>query len=79
VEPVSVCDGGKLSNQQIVQELDLNKTDVYQMTCRLRVGIVIYKPQVHLGGVVECDEVYVVAGHKAASEAVKQGRTGQRP
>jgi hypothetical protein len=64
--------GLNLSNQQIAQELDLNKDDVHQMTCQLRAGIVAHKPQVHLSGEVECDEVYVVAGHKGHPKAVQK-------
>jgi hypothetical protein len=33
-------------------------------------GIVERKPEVRLSGEVECDEVYVVAGHKGHSAAV---------
>ena len=40
------------------------------MTTQLREGIVQRKPQVTLSGEVECDEVYVVAGHKGHPEAV---------
>jgi transposase-like protein len=64
--------GLNLSNQQIAQELDLNKDEVQQMTCQLRAGIVAHKPQVRLSGEVECDEVYVVAGHKGHPEAVQK-------
>jgi transposase-like protein len=64
--------GLHLSNQQIAQELDLNKDDVQHMTCQLRAGIVAHKPQVQLSGEVECDEVYVVAGHKGHPEAVQK-------
>lgn len=62
--------GLNLSNRQIAQELDLNKDDVQQMTRQLRQGIVARKPDVTLQGTVECDEVYVVAGHKGHPEAV---------
>lgn len=62
--------GLNLSNEQIAAELDLDKDDVHQMTSQLRQGIVEKKPQVHLEGSVECDEVYVVAGHKGNPEAV---------
>ena len=62
--------GLNLSNQQIAQELGLNKDDVQQMSCLLREGIVDKKPSPSLNGVVECDEVYVVAGHKGHPEAV---------
>ena len=64
--------GLNLSNQQIAQELDLDKDDVYQMTSLLRTGIVAGKPEVTLSGEVECDEVYVTAGHKGNPEAVKK-------
>jgi transposase-like protein len=62
--------GLNLSNQQIAHELGLNKDDVQQMTCQLREGIVAKKPQPILSGQVECDEVYVVAGHKGHPDAV---------
>lgn len=64
--------GLNLSNQQIAQELDLNKDDVQQMTSQLREGIIINKPSVRLSGEVECDEVYVTAGHKGQAETVKK-------
>lgn len=49
--------GLNLSNQQIAQELDLNKDDVQQMTSQLGVGIIANKPSIRLSGEVECDEV----------------------
>lgn len=64
--------GLNLSNQQIAQELDLDKDDVYQMTCLLREEIMVRKPLVRLQGEVECDELYVTAGHKGQPEAVKK-------
>jgi transposase-like protein len=64
--------GLNLSNEQIAQELDLNSDDAQKMTSQLREGIVERKPQVTLSGEVECDEVYVVAGHKGHPEAVKK-------
>ena len=64
--------GKKLSTHQIAQELNLNKDDAQQMSAQLRSGIVEKKPEVILGGVVECDEVYVTAGHKGQPEAVKK-------
>jgi len=64
--------GLNLSNQQIAQELDLDKDDVYQMTSQLRTGVIAGKPEVKLSGEVECDEVYVSAGHKGHPEAVKK-------
>lgn len=64
--------GLNLSNEQISQELDLNSDDAQKMTSQLREGIVDRKPEVTLTGAVECDEVYVVAGHKGHPEAVKK-------
>ena len=42
------------------------------MASQLREGIVERKPVETLSGEVECDEVYVVAGHKGHPEAVKK-------
>ena len=64
--------GLNLSNEQIAQELDLNNDDAQKMTTQLREGIVERKPKVTLSGEVECDEVYVVAGHKGKPEEVKK-------
>jgi transposase-like protein len=64
--------GLNLSNAQIARELDLNEADVQQMTRQLRSGIVSKRPAVMLEGEVECDEVYVVAGHKGQPETVKK-------
>ena len=64
--------GLNLSNQQISQELDLNTSDVHQMTTQLREGVEEKKPEVKLSGEVECDEVYVIAGHKGNPAAVKK-------
>jgi transposase-like protein len=64
--------GLNLSNQQIAQELGLNQSDVHQMTHQLRQAIVDNKPEVQLSGEVECDEVYVTAGHKGHPDAVKK-------
>ena len=60
------------SNLQIAQELGLNKDDVQNMTTQLREGIVTQKPPVQLNTAVECDEVYLVAGHKGQPAAVKK-------
>jgi len=62
--------GLNLSNRQIAQELDLHKDDVHHMTTQLRQGIVSKAPSPTLSGEVECDEVYIVAGHKGHREAV---------
>ena len=64
--------GLNLSGLQIAQELDINKDDARAMIQRLRQGIVERRPPVVLEGEVECDEVYVVAGHKGHPEAVKK-------
>jgi transposase-like protein len=70
--------GLNLSNHQIAQELDLNKDDAQQMTSQLRQGIVRKKPTPRLTDEVECDEVYIVAGHKGTPDAVvkKGGAAG---
>jgi hypothetical protein len=62
--------GLNLSNHQIAQELDLNKDDAQQMTSQLRQGMVRKKPSPTLTDEVECDEVYIVAGHKGKPDAV---------
>jgi hypothetical protein len=64
--------GLNLSNQQIAQELGLDKDVVHDMTTQLRQGVILGKPEVQLSGDVECDEVYVTAGHKGNPEAVKK-------
>jgi len=64
--------GLNLSNQQIAQELGLNKDDVQKMTEQLRAGIVAAEPELSLSGEVECDEVYVVAGHKGHPAEVEK-------
>ena len=64
--------GLNLSSEQIAQELDVDKDDVYQMTSLLRTGVIAGKPEVKLSGEVECDAVYVTAGHKGNPEAVKK-------
>lgn len=64
--------GLNLSNTQIAGELDLNKDDVQRMTAQLREGVVTRKPEPILQDTVECDEVYVIAGHKGHPAAVKK-------
>jgi transposase-like protein len=64
--------GLNLSNQQIAKELGLNDSDAQVMATQLRQGIVQRQPEVTLSGEVECDEVYVTAGHKGYPEAVKK-------
>ena len=67
--------GLNLSTCQIAKELDLDRGDVQAMTTTLRQGIVERRPEPALEGAVECDEVYVIAGHKGNPEAVK--KTGE--
>ena len=64
--------GLNLSNSQIAKELDLNKDDVQAMTTLLRTGVEKRREPIKLSGEVECDEVYVVAGHKGNPAAVKK-------
>lgn len=64
--------GLNLSNSQISQELNLNQSDAQMMANTLRSGIIEKKPEVKLSGAAECDEVYVVAGHKGNPGAVKK-------
>jgi len=64
--------GLNLSNEQIGQELDLDPDEAQAMATKLREGIVQRRPVEVLSGEVECDEVYVVAGHKGHPEAVKK-------
>jgi transposase-like protein len=66
--------GLNLSNTQIAQELDLNKDDAHHMTTQLRQGIASKAPSPTLSGEVECDEVYLVAGHQGQpDEVAKKG------
>ena len=60
------------SNRQIAQELGLNKDDAQHMTTHLRQGLVAQQEPASLHGEVECDEVYLVAGHKGHPTAVKK-------
>ena len=63
--------------QDVSQELNLDKDDVHKMTAQLRQGIVDNQLEVQLSGEVECDEVYITAGHKGNPEAVrKKGALG---
>lgn len=69
--------GLNLSTNQIAQELSINSSDAHFMAKVLRQGIVDKKPDVELSGAVECDEVYVIAGHKGNTEAVKKKEENQ--
>lgn len=61
--------GINLSGRQIAAELDLNESDVLEMTSRLRNGVVKRRKISPLRGAVEIDEVYVIAGHKGRPDA----------
>lgn len=64
--------GLNLSNLQIAEELSLSASQAQEMTTQLRQGIADRQEPVVLDGEVECDEVYVVAGHKGNPDAVKK-------
>ena len=69
--------GLNLSNRQIALELGLSPSDAQAMAEQLRRGLVARIPEARLGGEVEIDEVYVVAGHKGQPAAVaKRGGSG---
>jgi len=63
---------------KIARKLDLNKDDVQAMVLQLREGSVEHKPAARLESIVECDEVYIVAGHKGQPSGVKKCRKGRR-
>lgn len=76
-QPLKVClclylMGLNLSNAQIARELALLESDIHQMTSLLREGVYEKRPTISLAGEVEADELYLVAGHKGQSEAVKK-------
>jgi hypothetical protein len=50
----------------------IDPDDAQVMASRLREGIDDRKPDVELNGEAECDEVYVVVGHKGDPEAVRK-------
>lgn len=61
-----------ISNRQIAQEPGLNISDVQKMTRQLRESVCSKQPDVILTGELECDEVYLTAGHKGHPKAVKK-------
>jgi len=71
--------GLNVSNRQIAQELDLNESDAQVMADLLRGGILERRPKVRMKGVVECDEVYVIAGHKGRPDRIKGRAPRRRP
>jgi len=71
--------GLNISNHQIAAELDLNPDVAQDMTTTLRKEISARKPGCKLKGIVECDEVYIKAGHKGHPWAVRRkNRVGRR-
>jgi len=64
--------GLNMSNSQIAAELELDPDVAHVMTMTLRQEICVRKPGCKLKGTVECDEVYVRAGHKGHPEAVRR-------
>ena len=64
--------GLNLSNRQIAAELEMSETQIHEMTTTLRTGIVQQEGSIELSGTVECDEVYVIAGHKGHPNFVKK-------
>ena len=69
--------GLNLSNRQMAQKLNLAESDSQAMAEPLRGGIVQRRSPVRMSGVVECDEVSVVAGHKGRPDPIK-GRVPRR-
>jgi transposase-like protein len=65
------------SNRQVAKDLGLDESDGQAIAELLRGGIVQRRPNVRMQGVVECDEIYVVAGHKGRPDKIK-GRTARR-
>lgn len=71
--------GLNLSNSQIAMELDLHPDVAHKMATLLRKEIIARKPGCKLSGIVECDEVYVKAGHKGHPKSVcRKNRSGRR-
>ena len=64
--------GLNVSNAQIGQELNISERSIQDMCEKLRNKLYENRPEIHLSGEVELDEVYVVAGHKGYPNAVKK-------
>jgi len=69
--------GLNLSTEQIAKELNLNKDDAHTMANILRSGVFEKRPDIQLSGEIECDEAYVVAGHKGHPAAIKKRTFGK--
>jgi hypothetical protein len=66
--------GLNLLKAHMAKELDLNQSDLHQLTCQLRRGMVAKKPAPTLTDEVEGDEVSIVAGHTGKpDEVAKKG------
>jgi transposase-like protein len=65
--------GLDLSDRRIAAELGLSASDAQAMTEQLRRGPLARAPAAALGGEVEIDEVYAVAGHEGQPAAVAEG------
>jgi hypothetical protein len=50
----------------------MSENTIQEMTTTLRSGMAEQESSIELSGTVECDEVYVVAGHKGKPETVKK-------
>lgn len=70
--------GLNLSNRQIALELGLNESDTHAMTSLLREGVYEKYQTEPLEGIVEIDELYLVAGHKGKPESVKKKAKSQK-
>ena len=69
--------GLNVSNRQIGHELGLSESDSQQMTDMLSDGIYKRRKVTRMQGEIECDEVYVIAGHKGKPENI-HGRLARR-
>lgn len=69
--------GLKQSNRQIAEELGRNESDGQWMAEQWREGILKRRRMVRLSGVVECDDVDIIAGHKGHPERIV-GRPARR-
>ena len=65
--------GLNVSNQQIAEELSLDKDDVHEMTSALRQAVADKRPEVQLSGTVEFDEVQAIRGSQRRLKKRAQG------
>ena len=64
--------GLNVSNRQIAQELGLCQGSGHEIGNAIRTEVCAKKPAVKLSGIVEFDEVYIIAGHKGLPAAIKE-------